>query len=269
MKDYVLELASKQTDSRSKFNIMREYVQAYILRILHDEGLFRISAFVGGTALRFLHNLPRFSEDLDFSLAKAKEIKFAPLMKKVETELALSGYNVALSYHDEATVRNALIKFEGLMYEAGISPLKSQKFSVKIEIDTRPPEGAILKIEIVNKYFPIDFLAYDLPSLFAGKLNAILSRRYTKGRDYFDLFWYLTKWRDLVPNVALLRNGLTQMAWKYELPTENNWKQLIHKVVKESDWSKVREDVEKFLERPRDIEILTKETLLKVIEGES
>jgi len=269
MKDYVLELVSKQSSPAAKFNIMREYLQAYTLRIMYDEGLFRISAFVGGTALRFLHSLPRFSEDLDFSLAGAKEIKFTALMKKVETELSLSGYNVALSFNDEATVRNAFIKFEGLMYESGISPLKSQKFSIKIEIDTLPPEGAILKTQIVNKYFPIGFLTYDLPSLFAGKLNAIFVRRYTKGRDYFDLLWYLTKWRDLVPNVALLCNGLTQAGWKHELPTENNWKQLVYKVVKESDWAKVRQDVEKFLERPEDIKIFTKEGLLKVIEGSS
>lgn len=265
MKDYVLELVSKQADNRSKLNIMREYVQVYILRIMHDEGLFRTAAFLGGTALKFLHNLPRFSEDLDFSLVKVKELNFVELIKKVKEELVLAGYNLSLSYNRTNTVNNAFIKFEGLMYEAGISPLKSQKFSIKLEIDTRPPEGAGLATQIVTKYFPISFLTYDFPSLFAGKLNALLSRKYTKGRDFFDLGWYLSKWTDLSPNLLLLKNGLEQTGWTKDFPSEKNWKNLIYDVVQAADWNKVKNDVEKFLENPKDLNIFTKDNILSLL----
>ena len=82
MKDYTLELVSKQTGFNAKLNIMREYLQSYTLRILQDEGVFRSTAFLGGTALRFLYNLPRFSEDLDFSLASNVEYSFVDIIKK-------------------------------------------------------------------------------------------------------------------------------------------------------------------------------------------
>jgi len=265
MKDYVLELASRQSGFNAKLNIMREYLQAYILRIMHDEGVFRSIAFLGGTALRFLYGLPRFSEDLDFSIIRKADYPFVELIKKVKKELVLSGYNVSVIYGEEKTVQNAFIKFEGLMYEAGLSPLKSQKFSIKIEIDTNPPAGAILQTYIVNKYFLLSFSSYDLPSLFADKINALLSRKYTKGRDFFDLGWYLSKWKDISPNLVLLANSLKQTGRKNRVPSVKNWKKLIYNIVKEVEWKKVRQDVENFLENPRDLEILTQDNILRLL----
>lgn len=265
MKDYLLELVSKKSGYNAKLNAMREYLQAYTLRIMHDEGLFQTTAFLGGTALRFLYNLPRFSEDLDFSLAKEKKIQFSELIRKAKEELALSGYNVQVTCDEEKTVCNSFIKFEGLMYEAGISPLKSQKFSIKVEFDTNPPKGAVLRTDIVNKFFPISFLSYDLPSLFSGKIHALLSRRYTKGRDFFDLAWYLSKWKDLTPNFILLENALKQTAWQGNIPSEKTWRALLGKIVQEADWKKVKQDVENFLENPRDMEIFAQENILKLL----
>jgi len=235
VKDYVLELVSTETGFNAKLNIMREYLQAYILRIMHDEGVFRYTAFLGGTALRFLYNLPRFSEDLDFSLTQNRNYKFVNIVKKIKQELELSGYNVSISYNDEKIVQYALIKFSTLMYEVGISPHKDHKFSVKIEIDTNPPKGAILKTQIVNKYFPISFLSYGISSLFAGKLHALLNRKYTKGRDFFDLGWYLSRWKDIAPNITLLHNALIQTGWEKELPSENNWRDYLYRIVKKTD----------------------------------
>lgn len=265
MKDYLLELVAKQSGHNAKLNALREYLQAYTLRIMHDEGVFRTTAFLGGTALRFLYNLPRFSEDLDFSLAKGREHRFSELIKKVEKELGSAGYNAVATCNEKKTVYDSFIQFESLLYEAGISPLKSQKFSIKIEIDTNPPEGAIFKTDIVNKYFPIAFLSYDLPSLFSGKINAILCRKYTKGRDFFDLGWYLSKWKELSPNFILLENGLRQMGWKSKIPAPDTWKNFLYEVVKKADWNKVRQDVENFLENPHDLEIFTKENVLKLL----
>ena len=267
MKDYCLELASRQTGFNAKLNIMREYLQAYTLRIMHEEGVFRSTAFLGGTALRFLYGLPRFSEDLDFSIVhKASGAHgFAGLVKKIKEELNLAGYYVSVAYNDEKTLQHAFIKFEGLMHEAGISPLKSQKFSIKLEIDTNPPDGAVLKTDIVNKYFPLAFLSYDLESLFAGKLHALLCRNYTKGRDFFDLAWYLSKWKELTPNFILLANALRQTKWKGKFPAKDTWRSQIKKVVNKTDWNLVGNDVENFLENQTDLSVFTKENALGLL----
>jgi len=269
MKDYVLELVSGKEGYNAKLNIMREYLQAYILRVMHDEGVFRSVAFLGGTALRFLHGLPRFSEDLDFSLAQKPQVKFEALLKKIMLELSSAGYDTTLSYNDKKAVNSAFIKFSSLMFEAGVSPLKSQKFSIKIEIDNKPPKGAVLETQLVNKYFPISFLSYDIKSLFSGKLHALLSRQYAKGRDYFDLGWYLSRWKGIEPNFTLLKNALKQTGWKGKLPGKDNWRGLIYKVVERVDWKKVKEDVGQFLENPSDLNIFTQENVMQLLKERS
>jgi len=266
MKEELLKLILKKESVNAKMNTMREYLQAYTLRIMYDNGVFRSTAFLGGTALRFLYELPRFSEDLDFSLVeKNGNQDFSAIVKKIKDEFVSMGYNIFVSANDKNTVQNAFFKFEGLMYEVGISPLKTQRFSIKIEIDTNPPAGAGLKKDIVNKYFPIGFLSYDLPSLFAGKLHAILCRKYTKGRDLFDLGWYLSKWKGLSPNLALLKNALAQTGWKDGFPDENNWREYIYKAVEKMQWEKVNNDIRNFLENPSDLKVFSKENILSLL----
>lgn len=267
MKDYLLELVGGKETTSEKLNIMREYLQAYLLRILLEGGVFRTTAFVGGTALRFLYHLPRFSEDLDFSRVSTPKDSFAEWLGLLKRELTLAGYTISVNYNDQKTVQYAMVRYEKLMYEAGISPHPTQKFSIKIEVDTNPPEGAVRQTEIVNRYFPLSFLAYDLPSLFAGKINALLTRKYTKGRDFFDLGWYLSRWKDLSPNIVLLHNALRQSGYTKEFPTDENWRNFLHRVVEQADWNTVRKDVENFLENPPDIEIFSKENVLRLLKA--
>ena len=265
MKDYVLELARSHEGYNAKLNVMREYLQAYILRMLYAKKFFRATVFLGGTALRFLHGLPRFSEDLDFSLVKKIEMPFVEIIKILKNELSLAGYSVSVKYDDESTVQYALIKFEGLMKEAGISPHYEQLLSIKVDIDTNPPRGAGLETGIVNKYFPLSFLSYDLPSLFSGKIHCVLNRNYTKGRDLFDLGWYLSRWKDISPNFAFLDNALKQTNWQGTYPAKENWRNSLFEVVKNMDWDKVNADVGRFLESSADSTVFSKENLLKLI----
>lgn len=265
MKDHCLALVAAKSGYNEKLNAMREYLQAYVLSFMYEGGVFRHAAFVGGTALRFLHGLPRFSEDLDFSQVSKDRVNFGALVSKIMRELELAGYSAAASVKEDKTVNSAFIKFEALMHEAGISPLKSQKFSVKIEIDTNPPQGAVLEELLVNKYFPINFLAYDPASLFAGKVHAILSRKYTKGRDLFDLGWYLMTWKGIEPNWTQLNNALAQSKWQGPVISKVNWREVVSDAVAKADWKKMRSDVEQFLERPRDIELLSQEAVLKML----
>lgn len=266
MKDYCLELVSKQTAANAKLNVMREYLQACILRSMHEYGAFSATAFLGGTALRFLYGLGRFSEDLDFSLTRQESgYAFRKMLARMKEDLLSAGYGVSVTYNDEKTVNHAFFRFGDLLYEAGISPLKSQKLSIKLEIDTNPPQGAGLETQIVNKYFPLSFLTYDLESLFAGKLHAVLSRAYVKGRDYFDLGWYLSRWKDLNPNLKLLANALRQTKFKDAVPAKDTWRQTIFKAVHRTDWDIVKKDVENFLENQADLNVFTKENVLELL----
>ena len=265
MKDYLLELVAGKQGFNPKMNTMREYLQAYLLRILYDQGFFRTSAFLGGTALRFLYQIPRFSEDLDFSRVQLSQNSLGDLMKIIQQELTLAGYTTSISYKDVKTVQSAMIRYEKLLYETGLSPILSQKFSIKLEIDTHPPQGAVLQTEIVNRYFPLAFLSHDLASLFAGKINALLTRRYTKGRDFFDLGWYLSRWKELVPNLELLHNGLQQSGYSKEMPTLQNWRHFLYQIVEQANWEKIKQDVENFLENPSDLAIFSKENLLRLL----
>jgi predicted nucleotidyltransferase component of viral defense system len=266
MKDYLLELISKKEGYNAKLNAMREYLQAYVLRVMHEQGVFRHAAFLGGTALRFLYDLPRFSEDLDFSLENADQLDFARLVTKIMTELKDAGYQASMTYNDRNIVKSAFIKFSGLMFEAEMSAFQNQNFSIKIEMDSNPSQGAMKEVKMINKYFPISFLSYDISSLFAGKLHAILNRRYTKGRDYFDLGWYLSKWKGLQPNLAMLNHALGQTQWPGDLVSKENWRRIVLDVIKKTDWDIVIKDVQNFLERPEDLSILTKNNVIMLLE---
>lgn len=249
-----------------KLNLIREYLQAYILKILFDAGFFHDAAFVGGTALRFLYNLPRFSEDLDFSLVRpGKKYSFVKTIGKTKYELEKSGYVVEVKYNEENTVNYAFVKFQDLLFELGISALKNQKLSIKLEVDTKPPSGAVVDNIITNKFFPISFAAYDKASLLSGKLHCLLSRKYTKGRDFFDLGWYLTRWPNLEPNYELLKKSLEQTNWPGARLDQSNWKKLLLDVVNKTEWKIVNKDVKNFLETETDLKIFNKENLIKLL----
>ena len=153
------------------------------------------------------------------------------------------------------------------MFEAELSPLKSQNFSVKLEIDTKPPAGGATQTRMVNKFFPVTFLTFDLPSLFAGKIHALLTRPYTRGRDYFDLSWYLSRNKGLEPNFVLLKNALTQTDYKKKFPESGNWRQVLMEKLKKTDWETIQSDVKNFLENPNDLEALSIDNFRSLLSG--
>lgn len=265
MKDHALQLVAAKEGFNAKLNAMREYLQAYTLKILHGEGWFRTEVFVGGTALRFLYDLPRFSEDLDFSAVKNPEKPFVDFVSALKGELTAAGYTVEISYSDKKAVQYAMIKFKRLMYEARLSPHRDHTFSIKLETDTKPPAGAAVETQAVHRHFPMVLLTYDRSSLFAGKCHALLARKYTKGRDFFDLGWYLSRWKGLAPNIQFLRNALKQTDWAGEVPTESNWRKFLRGVVETTDWKKVTRDIENFLENPKDLDVFTQANVLKLL----
>lgn len=269
MKDHLLRLAAGKAAAHEKLNMMREYLQAHILRTLHEKGWFRRIAFLGGTALRFLYNLPRFSEDIDFSLENRQGYDFHRLLHHVKESLELAAYDVFVSSRDKRNVHSAFIRFAGLMYETGLTPNQGQKLSIKLEIDANPPDGAILETRLVNRHFPIAFLHYDLPSMLAGKLHALLTRSFHKGRDYYDLGWYLSKWQDIQPNFKFLNAALAQTGWTGPIIDTGNWCELLRLRLERTDWPKLAQDVRPFLEDTRDLNAITKENLMSLLRQRS
>jgi len=256
MKERVLQLV-REASPEAKRNTLREYLQAHILFSLQAERAFEQLAFVGGTALRFLHGLRRYSEDLDFSLEQPKAYDFQRLLNRVESDLTKAGFNVTVHPRDATTVHSAFVRFPGLLYELELSPHQTEKLAVKIEVDSSPPVGATLQTTVVNRHFLVALQHHDLPSLMAGKLHALLARRYTKGRDIYDLLWYLSRSEPTVPNISLLRNALTQTQWHGAQVTAETWQTVIELRLREVSFAEIVADVIPFLESPEERELLT------------
>jgi len=264
VRDRLLALAAKARE-RQRPLVMREYLQAHILRSMYQAGGFRALAFVGGTALRFLYEVQRYSEDLDFSLEQPKGWSLAPLLKRIEADCLDAGLPVTVHPKSEKTVQTAFFRFPGLLFEAGVSPLRDQKLSIKIDVDTRPPAGAKMQVTVVDRHFLMTLWHYDQPSLMAGKLHALLARPAVKGRDVYDLLWYLARREKIQPNLTLLNHALAQSDWKGPLIETSNWRSLLTERVETFDWKKVVEDVSPFLEDPLDLEALKLEHLVKLL----
>ena len=262
MKDYLLGQLDQVADDLQGRRIVRGYLQALLLEALQAGGAFASWAFVGGTALRFLYALPRFSEDIDFSLAEpGLDDGFERLIDKARRRFEAEGYDISIKAKTQRTVKSAMVKFTGLLYELGLSPHASENISIKVEIDTNPPSGAALATSIVRRHCLLNLQHHDRASLLAGKLHALLTRAYTKGRDVYDLLWYLSDRSWPGPNVNLLNNALAQSGWEGPPITPDNWRRIVSERIMRFDWPHVIADVKPFLERPGDLNLLTKENL--------
>jgi len=266
MKDYLGALTQDSADPIHGRNKAREYLQARILEGLQRSGAFLPLAFHGGTALRFLYGLQRFSEDLDFALENpSSNYDLQYYLNALKTMFISEGYKLEIRSKLGKTVQSAFLKFQELPYELGLSPHRNENLSIKIEVDTNPPSGAVLATTIVRKYVFLNLHHHDRSSLFAGKLHALLSRKFTKGRDLYDLMWYLCDPNWPVPNYVLLKNALIQTGWKKDIPDERNWRVIVIEKVSSLDWDRVLSDVKPFLENRDEYSLLTKDNLVSIL----
>lgn len=265
MKEYLRQLTEDGADAITRNGLAREYLQARVLESLQDAGAFMRWAFVGGTALRFLFSIPRFSEDLDFSLLReGQDPAFKPTLETVKHALAREGYPIDVTVNERRTVFSAWLRFPGLPYEINLSPHPSQVLSVKLELDTRPPPGAGVQTSIVRRHVTLNLCHYDKASLLAGKLHAVFCRQWTKGRDLYDLAWYLADRHWPAPNLTLLNAALAQTGWNGPTMTADNWRAELARRLESLDWERARADVRPFLEREREIDLVSYETLKKL-----
>jgi len=260
MKEEAISLARSVTDPSQRLNTLREYLQALVLRSLHESEAFQCLAFVGGTALRFLYSLPRFSEDLDFALDPGSGYDPGKWMSKAKRDLELSGLDTLVSINDRKTVHVICFRIAEVLKGAGLAAMANQKLSIKLEIDTRPPPGAQTRNQIIERHRMFAVRCYDMPSLMAGKLHALITRGRFKGRDWYDFAWYRAQRPQPQPNLVLLQNALdqTQGAGAFD---SARWEDYVREKIRALDIEAVRKDVLPFLERQGGAELITRDNL--------
>jgi predicted nucleotidyltransferase component of viral defense system len=267
VKEYLKQILRSVGDPILGRCLAREYLQARLLQSLQDHGVFNTWAFQGGTALRFLYSMPRFSEDLDFALIEpAPAEDFRDHVAYAKNSFEAEGYDAAARINDKKAVKSAFLNFKGLPFELGLSPHSSETFSIKLEVDSNPPAGAHIVSTIVRRHVILNLRHHDRASLLAGKLHALLARPYTKGRDVYDLVWYLSDRTWPEPNIELLNNALKQTGWSGPEIAVENWRELVLQRIEEFSWEQIRRDVKPFLERSEDAALLTKENVSSLLQ---
>ena len=276
------------TNSNSSYDALREILQEIVLLGLYDAGFFKHAAFYGGTALRILHNLPRFSEDLDFSLLKSNpEFNLVPYEEAIVSTLKAFGFDVTIEIKEKnnsSAIASAFVKGNTIEHLININAPKDitnkihrdQAVKIKLEVDTNPP----LEFETTNIIRltprPFSINAFTLPSLYAGKMHAILCRAWStrpKGRDWYDLVWYIAN--DVELDSIHLKSRLSQSC-KYleenniQIPSEiskQTIKELLLQRIETLDIVKAKNDVQPFIKDIREIELWSKEFFVAVIEN--
>jgi predicted nucleotidyltransferase component of viral defense system len=184
---------------------LREIMQEIALLGLWRSKFFEKAAFYGGTALRILYGMERFSEDLDFSLLKPMtDFDLSRYSGAVERELRSFGFEATMTTRekkDDTPIQSAFLKANTLKHlltiktaeETSWPIFRGQILKIKIEVDTDPPPGFVTENKFILQPIPFSVRTFVLPDLFAGKMHAVLYRRWksrVKGRDWYDLVWY-------------------------------------------------------------------------------
>lgn len=251
-----------------KKNAMKEAMQEIVLCGLSRGGFFKEAAFYGGTALRIFHGLDRFSENLDFSLISSNENfdlkEYFPVLEK---EVKAYGLNVTISEKKKTKDSQILSAFlKGNTKEhmlvfysddvKGVNVAANELVKIKFEVDINPPAEATYEHKYRLLPVPYEVRLYDIPSLFAGKIHAVLCRngqQRVKGRDLYDYIFYLTRKAEV--NQKHLRERLLQTGHIKEnyACSLDDIKQMLYKRFDAIDYKQAKEDAEAFI---RDIYVL-------------
>ena len=236
-------------------NALQELMQHYILASLSRAGLFAEAMFHGGTCLRIVYGINRFSQDLDFLLKKPDpHFVWQPYLARVQRDCAQEGIDFEIQDKSavDGAMRKAFVKTDsiGKVMTLGLpyGRQAQRKIRVKLEIDTNPPEGSRFETSYLSFPTTAPITVQSLASGFATKAHALLCRTYTKGRDWYDLIWYVG--RRTEPNLELLANALLQQGpWKNE-KQEITVAWLLNALrdkIGTIDWRVARSDVQRFL----------------------
>jgi predicted nucleotidyltransferase component of viral defense system len=253
---------------------LREIMQEVALLGLWRSKFFENAAFYGGTAMRVLYGLDRFSEDLDFSLLKPmRQFDISKYLAALQKELEAFGFDVRVEQRNKAVksaVHSAFLKANTLNQLLVIKTAeeilrevpRGQVLKIKLEIDTDPPSGFSTQTKYLLLPIPFSVRAYALPDLFAGKMHAILCRRWktrVKGRDWYDLVWYAAHHPKL--HLSHLEQRMRQSGhWKCpETLSAGSFNTLIHDAIERLDVDQARREVEPFVGNPDSLKIWSRD----------
>lgn len=179
-----------------KTNAVHEVMQQVALAGLSRGGFFKCAAFYGGTCLRLLHGVPRFSEDMGFSLlASDPNFRFEDYFPAVVEEFRLLGKDVEIKLKRKgvpSAIESAFLKESSDVYDIGFTTEKRLKVKIEVDIDPPPAFGTEVRVLTMPRGYTVR--AYDLPGLYAGKVSAAPFRQWkqrVKGRDWYDVDWYV------------------------------------------------------------------------------
>ncbi len=284
MNQAVIEMLDKYKieTSADAQNALKEIIQEIALLGLHRANFFEKAAFYGGTALRILYSLPRFSEDLDFTLfAPDPQFSLAPYFSAIETELEAYGFQAKIQTvmkKSESEVESAFIKANTKIHLLKIEPFKKfhqgaqaeAKLQIKFEVDTDP----VTDFEYETRYLlaPTSFPVITLkkPDLFAGKLHALLFRKWknrVKGRDFYDYVWYL---KNTIPvRLSYLRAKAQQSghAKESDLRTAGQLKEVLNERFVSVDFNKAKDDIRPFIKDQRELDVWSRDFFSQITEN--
>ena len=204
-----------------EINALKEIIQEIVLSGLSRGNFFDVAAFYGGTALKIFHHLDRFSEDLDFALIEANsDFQLSSYFPYIERELKAYGLNLEVSTKkkiNESNITSVVVRGDTLEHILKFFPNREnnqynhllKKIKIKFEVDINPPSGANYEYKYKLLPSPHQIRIYDMSSLFAGKIHAILCRNWeirVKGRDLYDYVFFLANHTSV--NLELIKNKL-------------------------------------------------------------
>ena len=247
---------------------LREIMQEIALAGLYRSGFFDKAAFYGGTALRIFHKLDRFSEDLDFSLLQAQQdFSLKKHQDAIVNEFAGLGMNVSISEKQKvkrSNINSAFLKSETLWRELKLETIIPQigvdtkaNIKIKIEVDTAPPLNFKTEERLLLRPFSFYVKCFTLPDLFAGKMHALLFRKWgtnVKGRDWYDMEWYIKKGIKIDLSHFLTR-AKESGDWKQETISEIEFRELLSKKIDTVNMDYVKKDVIRFVKHPSQLDI--------------
>ncbi len=251
---------------------LREIMQEIALAGLHRAGFFEKAAFYGGTALRIFYGLDRFSEDLDFSLLeKETDFSLEPYFDGLITEFKAVGMTVSIKEKKKTTlssVESAFLKQETLWKELILEDVIKQNgvnispnIKIKIEVDRVPPLGFETEEKLLLRPYSFYVKCFRLPDLFAGKMHALLFRKWenrVKGRDWYDLEWYIKKGTPLNINHFLMR-AIDSGHWQEKEMTKEQFLKILHQKIDTVSFDSIKEDAARFISDSSVINIWNKQ----------
>jgi len=253
---------------------LQEILQEIVLLGLWRSKFFEHGAFYGGTALRILYGLDRFSEDLDFSLLRPnKHFRLDKYLAALEKEVYAFGFKARVELKNksvQSAVQSAFLKSEtaGALLtitsdEAVSRGVPAGKvIKIKVEVDTEPPQGLSTETKYLLHPIPFGVRTYTMPDLFAGKVHALLCRQWknrVKGRDWYDLVWYVANFPQL--HVSHLEKRMRQSGYWQEKGRIGQGKlgELLTRAIETLDVEQAKRDVIPFVKNTDSLDVWSRD----------